>query len=109
MVLLFYLSGISKRIAGCKSFFHVSFRQSCKKYSEIKTELKLIIEDQLPHQSAGFKSRAKMVLKQLDQYKFLFLKTDISEPSATNTELGFVFVNAENPSPYKDVKSQSIK
>ena len=38
-----------------------------KYYPEIKTELKLIIEDQLPHQSAGFKSRAKQVLKQLDK------------------------------------------
>ena len=36
-------------------------------YPEIKPELKLIIEDQLPHQSAGFKSRAKMVLKQLSK------------------------------------------
>jgi len=34
-----------------------------KKYPEIKPELKLMIEDQLPHQSAGFKSRAKKVLK----------------------------------------------
>ena len=37
-----------------------------KKYSEIKPELKLIIEDQLPHQSAGFKSRAKHILKELE-------------------------------------------
>jgi hypothetical protein len=36
-----------------------------KQYPEIGKELKLIIEDQLPHQSAGFKSRAKKVLKQL--------------------------------------------
>jgi hypothetical protein len=36
-----------------------------KYYPEIKAELKLIIEDQLPHQSAGFKSRAKTVLKQI--------------------------------------------
>jgi hypothetical protein len=36
-----------------------------KEYPEIKAELNLIIEDQLPHQSAGFKSRAKTVLKQL--------------------------------------------
>jgi hypothetical protein len=36
-------------------------------YPEIKAELKLIIEDQLPHQSAGFKSRAKKVLKQLNK------------------------------------------
>ncbi|MBK8610862.1 MAG: hypothetical protein IPL84_13220 [Chitinophagaceae bacterium] len=34
-------------------------------YPEIKSELILIIEDQLPHQSAGFKSRAKRVLKSL--------------------------------------------
>ncbi len=38
-----------------------------KYYPEIKAELKLIIEDQFPHQSAGFKSRAKKVLKQLEQ------------------------------------------
>ena len=38
-----------------------------KYYPEIKSELKLIIEDQLAHQSAGFKSRAKHVLKQLDK------------------------------------------
>lgn len=38
-----------------------------KHYPEIKTELKLIIQDQLPHQSAGFKSRAKLVLKQLEK------------------------------------------
>ena len=37
-----------------------------KYYPEIKAELKLIIEDQLPHQTAGFKSRAKKVLKQLE-------------------------------------------
>ncbi len=36
-------------------------------YPEIKAELKLIIEDQLPHQSAGFKSRAKKVMKQLNK------------------------------------------
>lgn len=36
-------------------------------YPEIKGELKLVIEDQLPHQTAGFKSRAKKVLKQLSQ------------------------------------------
>lgn len=38
-----------------------------KHYPEIKAELKLIIEDQLPHQSSGFKSRAKKVLKQLEK------------------------------------------
>ncbi|MBL0182828.1 MAG: hypothetical protein IPP96_11265 [Chitinophagaceae bacterium] len=37
-----------------------------KVYPEIKAELKLIIEDQLPDQTAGFKSRAKKVLKELN-------------------------------------------
>lgn len=36
-----------------------------KKYPDIKSELKLIIEDQLPNQTAGFKSRAKKILKAL--------------------------------------------
>ncbi len=38
-----------------------------KKYREIKTELKLMIEDQLPHQTAGFKSRGKKILKMLEK------------------------------------------
>lgn len=37
-----------------------------KKYPEIKPDLKLLIEDQLPHQTAGFKSRGKKILKQLE-------------------------------------------
>lgn len=36
-----------------------------KLYPEIKPELKLIIEDQMPDQSAGFKSRGKKILKQI--------------------------------------------
>ncbi len=36
-------------------------------YPEIKPELKLLIEDQLPDQTAGFKSRGKNVLKQLEK------------------------------------------
>jgi len=38
-----------------------------KKYPEIKPELKLLIEDQLPNQSAGFISRGKKILKQLEK------------------------------------------
>lgn len=34
-----------------------------KKYPEIVPEIKLIIEEQLPYQSAAFKSRAKNFLK----------------------------------------------
>ena len=36
-----------------------------KQYPEIIPELILLIEDQLPRQTAGFKSRAKKVLKEL--------------------------------------------
>jgi len=36
-----------------------------KTYPEIKAELVLLIEDQFPHQTAGFKSRAKKIIKQL--------------------------------------------
>lgn len=36
-------------------------------YPEIKPELILLLEDQLPYQTAGFKSRAKQVLKQLEK------------------------------------------
>lgn len=35
-----------------------------KLYPEILPELKLLIEEQLPHQTAAFKSRAKTILKQ---------------------------------------------
>lgn len=36
-------------------------------YPDIKAELKLIIEEQLPHQTAGFKSRAKRILKEIKE------------------------------------------
>lgn len=38
-----------------------------KNYPEIKAEIKLLIEEQLPNQSAGFKSRAKKVLLHLEK------------------------------------------
>ena len=37
----------------------------CKKYPELLRELKWCIEEQFPHQSAGFKSKAKKILKAL--------------------------------------------
>ena len=43
-----------------------------KQYPEIVPEIKIVIEDQLPHQSAGFKSRAKKVLKDLDKRQLIF-------------------------------------
>ncbi|HNP18221.1 MAG TPA: hypothetical protein PKL31_07310 [Fulvivirga sp.] len=37
----------------------------CEKEPDLKNELRLIIEDQLPYGSAGFKSRANKILKRL--------------------------------------------
>jgi hypothetical protein len=34
-------------------------------YPDFKSELKLVIEELLPNQSAGFKSRAKKILQNL--------------------------------------------
>ena len=36
-------------------------------YPELKEELKAVIEDQIVHHSAGFKSRAKRIIHHLDQ------------------------------------------
>jgi hypothetical protein len=36
-------------------------------YPDLKNELKLVIEEQLPHGSAGYLSRAKKVLRQLEK------------------------------------------
>jgi len=60
-----YLESYTEALA-VKIFSMSVIANLAKYYPEIKSELKLIIEDQLPHQSAGFKSRAKKVMKQLD-------------------------------------------
>ena len=41
----------------------------CKKHIELKDELKLVIEDQLPYSSAAFKSRGSKILKKLTSIK----------------------------------------
>lgn len=48
-----------------KCFSMTVLSNLAKQYPEIGPELKLIIEDQLPQQTAGFKSRAKKVLKMI--------------------------------------------
>ncbi len=47
-----------------KAFSLTVLGNLAKKYPEILPEVKLLIEDQLPHQTAAFKSRAKVFLKQ---------------------------------------------
>ena len=37
-----------------------------KLYPEILPEIKLLVQEQLPHQSVAFKSRAKLFLKDID-------------------------------------------
>ncbi len=41
----------------------------CRREPDLGNELRLLIEDQLPYASAGFQSRAKKVLKELDNRK----------------------------------------
>lgn len=61
-----YLESPGEAVA-IKCFSMTVLGNLAKNYPAIKPELKLIIEDQSPHQSAGFKSSAKKVLKQLDK------------------------------------------
>jgi hypothetical protein len=49
---------------GTKVFSLTLLEKLAKLYPEIKAELRLIIETQMPHESAGFKSRAKKMLAQ---------------------------------------------
>lgn len=60
-----YLESPTEPLA-VKCFSMTVLANLAKEYPEIKPELKLIIEDQLPHQTAGFKSRAKKVLIELN-------------------------------------------
>jgi hypothetical protein len=48
-----------------KAFSLTTLFNLSKKYPEIKSELKLIIEDRLEHETAAFKSRAKKILPKL--------------------------------------------
>ncbi|MTI40068.1 hypothetical protein [Fulvivirga lutimaris] len=55
----------SKEPIAVKVFAMTLLANICKKVPELKTELKILIEDQLPYGSAGFKSRANKILKKL--------------------------------------------
>ena len=61
-----YLEAPTEAMA-IKAFSMTVLGNFAKKYPEIKTELKLLIEDQMPHQTAGFKSRGKKILQQLEK------------------------------------------
>ena len=57
-----YLESPNEAVA-IKAFSLTVLGKLAKKYPEIIPEIKLMIEEQLPHQSAAFKSRAKMFIK----------------------------------------------
>ncbi len=59
-----YLQSPGEAIA-IKAFSITVLCKLAKKYPQIIPEIKLIIEDQLPHQSTAFKSRAKNFMKSL--------------------------------------------
>ncbi|MEP6926172.1 MAG: hypothetical protein ABI834_00985 [Ginsengibacter sp.] len=57
-----YLGSPGEAVA-IKAFSLTVLERLAKKYPEIVPEIKLIIEEQLPHQSAAFKSRARNFMK----------------------------------------------
>ena len=64
-----YLQSPKEAIA-IKVFSMSVLANLAKQYPEIIPELKLMIADQLPHQTAAFRARAKKVLKQLNSLSF---------------------------------------
>ncbi len=57
-----YLESPDEAVA-IKAFSIGILGKLAKKYPEIIPEIKLMIEEQLPHQSAAFKSKAKAFMK----------------------------------------------
>ena len=57
-----YISSNDEPVA-IKAFSLSILQNLSKDYPEIKNELKLIIEDRWPHETAAFRSRAKKILK----------------------------------------------
>ena len=57
-----YLESPGEAVA-IKAFSLTVLERLAKKYTEIVPEIKLIIEEQLPHQTAAFRSRAKNFIK----------------------------------------------
>ena len=53
-----------KEAVAIKAFSLTILGKLAKKYPEIIPEIKLLIDEQITHQSAAFKSRAKKFLKE---------------------------------------------
>ena len=61
-----YVESVNEAVA-VKAFSLTILGKLSKQYPEIIPEIKMLIEDQLPHQTAAFKSRAKVLLKQFSK------------------------------------------
>ena len=53
---------IAIRVHAMQNLFNV-----CKREPELAPELKMLIEEYMPHESAGFKSRGKKIIKGLEE------------------------------------------
>ncbi|MFT3751168.1 MAG: hypothetical protein QM768_22845 [Agriterribacter sp.] len=69
MDLCFQYIADPKEMVAVKAFSLTVLANLAKQYPEIIPELKLIILDQMPHETAAFKSRAQKILKQFDAIK----------------------------------------
>jgi hypothetical protein len=58
----------SEEPVAVKVFAMTVIANLCKDYPELKSELVPLIEDQLPFATAGFRSRARKVLRQIEKY-----------------------------------------
>ncbi|HRH61574.1 MAG TPA: hypothetical protein PL045_13445, partial [Chitinophagaceae bacterium] len=56
--------------AAVKAFSLTTLANLSRHYPEIKQELKLIIEERIPHETAAFKSRAKKILIKIQEQRF---------------------------------------
>ena len=60
--LMSHKEAIAIKVFSMTVLFNIS-----QKIPELQNELRLLIEDQMPHGSAGFRSRGKKILKKLNQ------------------------------------------
>ncbi|CAN5900034.1 hypothetical protein BH11BAC4_BH11BAC4_27120 [soil metagenome] len=79
-----YLESPAEAVA-VKAFSLTVLGNLSKYYPEIIPEIKLVVEDQLPNQTAAFKSRAKKLLKLESSQHFFVGNTDSGPLSHKNT------------------------
>ncbi len=65
----FELLASAEQPIAVKVFAMTVLSQACKQEPDLANELRPLIEEQMPYGSAGFKSRGKKILRQLDKLK----------------------------------------